>query len=343
VAKDLIPPPSPAGRPDPDGRDPAADAERAERSARAPGRLWARRRPEDLSDEEREAAASERRPAAALATAAPEEAPAPAVAAADVKQEPVRPSPYRSRFGFVLGALIGVGLAAIALAFVVAAGGPGGVGSGDWSTWHPESNDGVDAAREIAAHVAPKYRLENGEQIVAVQGGPLRIADLPLSVALRTSQSGGNIQLFEGEKGVMYTLRGLGPRGSINDGKPSTERHLLLRREALELALYTFRYVKGVDLVVALLPPKPPASTSSTTPTQAEEPTQALFYRPGDLDQQLNSPLTATIPPKTPRPQTIAGPEAARIDALTRTNLFKASFEQGQDARVFLVLDHLTG
>ena len=67
----------------------------------------------------------------------------------------------------------------------------------------------------------------------------------------------------------------------------------------------------------------------------------ALFFRPGDLRGELGVPLDATLPPLTPRPGQIDldEPEAKRIDALTRGNSFTASFQQGQDASVFLVLD----
>ena len=41
-------------------------------------------------------------------------------------------------------------------------------------------------------------------------------------------------------------------------GKPSQERLKVLHREALELALYTFRYLPDVEGVVTLLPPPPP-------------------------------------------------------------------------------------
>ena len=118
----------------------------------------------------------------------------------------------------------------------------------------------------------------------------------------------------------MYTLNGLGPSGSIRGGKPSEERHLLLRREALELALYTFRYVEDVDLVVALLPPTPPeektAKNGATASTTDETPTQALFFRPGDLEPQLEIPLRA----HDPRQDAAAGddPAGARRAASTR-------------------------
>ena len=178
-----------------------------------------------------------------------------------------------------------------------------------------------------------------------MQASKLEVFDVPLEVALRTAPQGGNIDFIDGN-GLMFTLNGLGPKGSVRGGKPSEERHLFLRREALELALYTFRYVKDVDLVVALLPPKPPEKKkdgTTATATAEDSQTQALFFRPGDLEPQLEIPLRATIPASTPRPETIPPSESRRIDALTRSNLFLASFQQGQDQKAFLVLDRLPG
>jgi hypothetical protein len=332
MANDLIPPPSPAGRPEPDSSEKLRqrpEAEATENRQRPEGGLWAGGHEEG----------SRVRPAAALA------ADDPAAAAASARGEaealaatPAVEAPYRSRFGFVLGTLIGVALAAVAVGLVLATGaGEQGVPTG-WSTWKPTTPDDVGAAKQIAEHVSPKYRLGDGDQLVAVDAGNLEIADVPLSVAIRTASSGGDIKLLEGH-GVMYTLTGLGAHGSIPGGKPSEERHLLLRREALELALYTFRYANDVDMVVALLPPPPPKAgeQSSAVPP----PTQALFYRPGDLKGELGVPLTSTIPPATPRPETFSldGREGKRIDALTRSNLFQASFTQGQNGHAFLVLD----
>ena len=158
----------------------------------------------------------------------------------------------------MLGALLGVAIATLAIGAAVYVGTSGNNGAPDgWSKWKPSSDDGVDAARQIATHVGRHYRLSDGNQIVGVQASKLEVFDVPLEVALRTAPQGGNIDFIDGN-GLMFTLNGLGPKGSVRGGKPSEARHLLLRREALELALYTFRYVKDVDLVVALLPPKPP-------------------------------------------------------------------------------------
>jgi hypothetical protein len=331
MAGDLIPPPSPAGRPSGDAEAERERAREREEARRRQGGLWSR--------------SSESETGAGAVVEDMEQHGAPETAA------PRAESPYRSRFGLALGALIGIAIATLAIGAAVYVGtGSNGAPDG-WSSWRPESDDGVDAAQEIADHVAAKYRLANGDQIVGVKGGPLEVLDIPLEVALRTAPQGGDIDFIDGN-GLMYTLNGLGPKGTVA-GTPSNERGLLLRREALELALYTFRYVEDVDLVVALLPPRKMtpkeekdvaaalAMGDTTRAKRLEPPTPALFYRPGDLEPQLEIPLSATIPPATPRPETIPQSETDRIQALTKSNLFSASFTQGQDQRAFLVLDRL--
>jgi len=308
MAKDLIPPPSPAGRPEP---------ESTESAGRIAEGLWSG------------GEGADRRP-----SHAPPDGEAP-----DAAAQPLAPSPYHSRFGFVVGALIGVALAAVGLGAFLALNASDKSPSDGWSSWRPSSKDELAAAKQIAQHVGVKYRLGDADQLVAVQSSGMELADRPLGIALRTAAVGGDIRLIEGN-GVMYTLNGLGKNGSIPGGEPSEERHLLLRREALELALYTFHYSDDVDMVVTLLPPAPPDEDEEEA-TGALPPVQALFYRPGDLRGELGVPLDATVPPVPPRPEQIdlSEPEAKRIDALTSSNLFRATFQQGQDASVFLVLE----
>jgi hypothetical protein len=337
MARDLIPPPSPAGRP---GSSAEAERERAreleEQRQKQKGGLW-HRSPEDE--------ATTLDSTSALVSADPDAASDEARDLAG-RPQPQTPTPFRSRFGLMLGALLGLGIATLAIGAAVYLGSTGNGAPSGWSGWKPTADDGEKAAQQIATHVGRKYRLADGNQLVGVQGGPLEIDALgltvPLEIAMKTAPQGGDIDFIKG-KGLMYTLNGLGPKGSVRGGKPSEERHLLLRREALELALYSFRYIDDVDLVVALLPPAPPdkPKKGAAAATAEETPTQALFFRPGDLEPQLEIPLGATIPPQTPRPETIAGAEARRIDALTRGNLFLASFQQGQDQKAYLVLDRL--
>ena len=82
---------------------------------------------------------------------------------------------------------------------------------------------------------------------------------------------GGDIQVHD-EKGVLYQLCGLGPNCAIDRGKPSTERVLLLRREALELALYSLPLPQDVKQVVVLIPPRP-----------GKAQTVALYFRRDDV------------------------------------------------------------
>jgi hypothetical protein len=295
MAGDLIPPPSPAGRPTPD--------------------------------------------APRLIELPPEPPPAPAESA---PAEPVGPSQFRHRFGFVTGALIGVLVAAAGvLAIALTTGGDSSKEglARNWSTWKPADTDSTSGAQEIADHVAPKYRLDDGTQLVDVRGGPLEIQSTPLSVALRAQ--GSNIQLLSGGHAVLYTLNGLGPHGSIITGKPTNQRGLLVRREALELALYSFRYLKDVDMVVALLPPPPPKKGASASADS--KPPLAEFYRPGDLLPQLKVPLRVTLSPTTPRPSTMPQADARRVLSLTSSNVFQASVQQAQDTRFYLVLDRTRG
>jgi hypothetical protein len=248
-------------------------------------------------------------------------------------------SKYAPRFQFALGALLAIGAAAVVLLVAVLAGGGStkqqAVDLGpSWSKWHPNAN-GADGPTQIAEHVGPEYRLPNGKQLVAVTGGPLEIAGLPVTVAIRqTAAQGGDIKLFDGS-GVLFRLCGLGPKCAIDEGKASTQRHLLLRREALELALYAFRYL-NVDETVVFLPPR-----------KGQDPTQAVYFRRADADLRnaVARPLDATLVQQTPSVSGVTrSPDAQLVNTITTPKLFKFSFTQAnQDARAFLVLDPLPG
>jgi hypothetical protein len=249
------------------------------------------------------------------------------------------PPPVRhaARFQFFNGALIFFAVAAMALAFVFVATGDDRTASSDtWASFKP-SSDGLDTgAREIADYVGRQYRMPTGEQIVAVTGGPLELRvnqeELPMRIAVRDSVAdGGDISILDG-KGALYRMCGLGERCSIAKGKPTQERALLLRREALELALYSFHYLKDVEHVAVFMPP-----------AKGEDPSVALHFGRGDVAGQLARPLKATLPTPVPNPDTIAtAPNTPAVQQLTFANLFKFTLTTGnQDANVFLVLDPL--
>jgi hypothetical protein len=256
-----------------------------------------------------------------------EGAPPEALADGDGSQEPPHeppgePAPFAARFQLILGALLGIAAVAVVAALLIGTG-PEARPDRNWSNWKPDTSKRGEAAQEIANHVAPSYRLDSGTQLVAVTGGTPQVADLPVRLALADQ---GNVSVLNGD-GVLYTLCGLGPKCSIASGKPSAARHLILRREALELALYTFRYARGTDYVVALLPP-----------LKGSDPTQAMFFRKDDLSSALDRPLQSTLPAPPPRVSTLDAGQVSTVQALTGKRLFQFKFEQGQDATVFMVL-----
>jgi len=180
-----------------------------------------------------------------------------------------------------------------------------------WSAWKP-SKTGDGGAQQVAAHVAPQYREGTG-QLVAVQSGPLQVAGVPLTVAQQAPASApGGLQVFD-QKTVLYRLCGQGANCAIAHGAPSVQRHMLLRREALELGLYSLRYLDGVDQVVIFMPPRP-----------GDHASQALFFRKPAMLDQLQKPLEATLVDRAPTVARMTkSPDAGLVQQLTIPALFR--------------------
>ena len=83
----------------------------------------------------------------------------------------------------------------------------------------------------------------------------------------------------------MYKLCGLGNLVLDPRGKPTVARGQLLRREALELALYSFHYLDGVDSTLVLLPPRADGKAAA-----------AVFLEQGDVRGALGSRSTRRSP-----------------------------------------------
>jgi hypothetical protein len=244
---------------------------------------------------------------------------APAVAAAG-------PSTYAPRFQFMTGALVAVGIAAlIGITIAIVGIAPKNEGPA-WSAWKPTTG-GLQGASEIASHVASAYR-DQGKQLVKVEANDISYKGVPLLVALRKSpEEGGAIQVHN-EKGVLYQMCGLGVNCQIDSGKPSKERALLLRRAGLELALYTFRYLKDVKQVVVLIP---------ASPGKAQ--TVALYFPRDALRPELDRPLTSSLLPTAPTTKDVTlSPDATLVDQTTNPYLFSLMGSSFND-RGYLVLD----
>jgi hypothetical protein len=274
-------------------------------------------------------------------------------------------SPHSHKFQLATMTLIGIALAAIVIAVVIAAQGDHGGSGPKWSSWKPQGT-GNQGAREIADHIAPFYRISGTDQLdvitvlnltnpsTASASTSSSSSSSGLQVAVRPDPSTSQVSLLTG-KTIAYNLCGIGSTNcSIGVGTPSTDRLLLLRREALELALYTFKYVGGVDNVVAVLPPGHPQVTNTLTaqPPSATAPkpssqtldTAVLFVK-GELSPWLTQPLSSTLqefPPSVPQlalwHQT---PEAGLVDQVTARGLFSEKLVTAQDGSNLVVLNPL--
>ena len=244
--------------------------------------------------------------------------------------------PHAARFQFVYGVLIGVAIAALAAAVLAFSGNDNRqqVALSNWSAWRPTAGAG-DPIQQIVDHVAPEYRLASGHQAVAVTGGPSEIQGIPLVVALRSDPAhNGDVSILDHQNVVLYRMCGLGKDCTIAEGKPSVQRGLLLRREALELALYTFNYVKDIDAVTVLFPPAMDPKTHKLSHI-------ALFFRPQDVQPSLQNPLVDTLPGPTPNMRNLMrSKNLPVIDSITRPLQFDFSVTQDNaNNRGYLVLD----
>jgi hypothetical protein len=241
---------------------------------------------------------------------------------------------YKGRFAVVYAGLALLLVAAITVFAIVVAKGtaPGGPA---WSAWKPPNGATLDRAGQIAAHVASQYRLAPGAaQLVAVQAHKPQIQNIPVEEVALKGTANQDYKFVPTKDAVVYVLCGLGSRCSIATGTPSQERARLLRREALELALYTFRYVDGVNSVIALIPP--PANDTTTN--------WALFFQKKNFGTELSKPLGQTLPtPKQGKqlvPQSVKNtPDGTMVEKLTRPYWFTSQFQQLQDGNAILVLD----
>ena len=196
-----------------------------------------------------------------------------------------------------------------------------------WSTWAPSPGPTAVVTRAIAAHVAPRYLIDaTGAKLLAVSNGPPRSKrkadNRPLlAIAVRAApfsvEAGYRFDLSS--RAWTYTLCGRGPNCAISPGTATELRGRLVRREGLELALYTFEFAPGIDSVVVYLPP--PRGTGRTS--------TALYFLRSQLTAQLAKPLDKTLTRATPPFSTEPDPtEARNLDRLTVARLFRFNMTQ---------------
>jgi hypothetical protein len=288
MAGDLIPPPSPAGRPPPD----------AMADVRATVKL------EDATH-----------------------------LADEAEVTPSGPAPYRGRFGFVWGALVAVAVCVVGLGAALAVtSDEGGVPlAANWSSWKPATSRMLTGAEDIAAHVGREYKQDSGDQLASITSGGMELSGTPLKVAVRPK--GGELNVLDGP-GVLYLLNGLATDAKTVSGRAGRRNEQLMMREGVELALYSFRYLDDITMVGVMLPPRSDPAESSTDGQRL----RTLFFRPGDLLDKLQMPLSRTLSRDPPRPGAMTQDDIAKIDSLTLRNVFLAQLQQLESDQNYLVL-----
>ena len=159
--------------------------------------------------------------------------------------------------------------------------------SNGWSSYKPKGGDVFSKAQNMADHVAPAYKY-NGEPIAVVQAQPLLYQDAVVDGIAFTRQPfrkiGTPFKQFEPSGStIAYVFCGSAPRCGLPTAG-AQDPVPLLRRETLELALYTFKYSPSVDSIVGLLPP---ASGSAN---------YAIYLRRRNFEKELRSRSTRRFP-----------------------------------------------
>ena len=273
---------------------------------------------------------------ASEAHAAPKRATVPA--REESRADRARRHVYRGRFALLFFLLaIGAGVAVGALAVLVSRGSP--VAAPAWSSWEPSASSGERRAAQIGDRISDTYRLPSGNPLAPVttsgppsgaleDGTPIQYRALSVERDIR--EAGDEIDVFPSNTTLTYNLCGRGARCTIAEGTDTADRRRLVRREALELALYSFRYIDGIESVLVQMPPR--VSGSQVVPA-------AVFLQRSDLERELSIPLSETLTAEfTPGIGEISAEETRTVDRLTRSRVYYWRPLQQQDGTFLMDL-----
>jgi hypothetical protein len=250
------------------------------------------------------------------------------------RSDRARQTSYRLRFAVIyigLAVVVGAGLGA----FVVLATEPAPPEAAAWSSWEPTGSD-LARVRQIADRIPKAYRVPTGEQLTVSQASPLAVptetGDVPVqSIFVRPDTSRGlaeenDIDRYDAANAVSFGLCGLDTDAQCSlPEKTAAEQQVLLRRQALELSLYTFKYVDDIDSVLVFLPPTPKGDIPGT-----------VFLRRADVADELRRPLSKLLPARTP--ESLDDVELGNILRLTQPRTYGFEFQAASDGRPILVL-----
>jgi hypothetical protein len=265
-----------------------------------------------------------------------EEAPLVPLVGAD-RRERARLTSYRFRFGVIYVVLFALVGAAIGT-FVVLVTQPELAPEPSWSSWQPEGSR-IAKVKQIADRIPQAYRLPSGDQFTVARGSDLAVhtdaEDIPVdTIFVRPDTSRGqaeenDIATYEGGKTISYGLCGLGASSqcAIPEALVTDESIAILRRQALELSLYTFKYVEDVDSVIVFMPTRPNGGSGGS-----------VFLRRDDFTAELEKPLRQLLPAQVPAAGASRNADLANVIRLTEPRVYAYQFQPGADGRPLLIL-----
>jgi hypothetical protein len=205
-----------------------------------------------------------------------------------------------------------------------------------WSAFVPTGSP-LAMKLQIATQVSSEYKQSTASRLVTVfpsaldapqlvqsSTGQQQAVQIPISlIAVQPDSSTGqheqgDFSFYHPESTVAYSMCGFVDSQqncgvSTVTGANPTE---LFHREALELALYTLKYVPGTDAVVTYLPPPANPNAAAT----------AVFITRKDLATNLRLPLVRTLKPQ----QILLGegvPDGGHVAALTRARVYTTDYQ----------------
>ena len=200
--------------------------------------------------------------------------------------------------------------------------------SAAWSSYKPTGGETYPRAQKLANFIAPRY-ISGGSPIAVIQAQPLFFHDQVVDGVAFTrapfQDVGEHYHQLEpaGASTMAYVFCGQAARCGLA-ATGAEDVIPLLRRESLELALYTFKYWPEIDAVVAILPP---ATKSSP----------AVYLKRSNLEAQLSKPLEQTLPNREViTASTMTAAERATIERLTQ--IYPSSFQETASGRMLLLL-----
>ena len=250
------------------------------------------------------------------------------------RSERAHASAYYTRFSLaytllIVLAVLGVGALILVLVRPKAAPAP------PWSKFKP-SGSHLAMERQIATQVSSEYKDSPTSQLVSVFPGPLQATQfvqgnsgtqsvqVPISLvavqadASKGKHEEGDYTFFDPKSTVAYAMCGIGDSRQ-NCGVVTTTGASpagMLRREALELALYTLKYVPNTNAVIAYLPP----------PGDPQKAAKAMLIARKDVQPNLRLPLRRTLKPQ----QVILGsglPDGGHVGELTASRIYTSNYQ----------------